>query len=195
MFSPVIFFKSLPPSSTAKICNHVANLSDIHHSLDKMSEGMHSDSEMDGASTGSLSPIFDDFHRWQAHIALKNFGEGLHAAGQAIFPDHSRPQYSNVYVLMLCWEDADPHNPIPTDISRLYNVFENTYHFETEIWRIPNENCHVEVNQKILDFVRLGGDSPDDLKIVFYSGQSRLNKNKKLAWTRYERPPYFSVKD
>jgi hypothetical protein len=162
-------------------------------SSERMSEGMHSDSEMDNASTNSSAPSFDDFHRWQAHITLKNFGEGLHAAAQAIFPDQSRPQYSKVYVLMLCWEDTDPHKPIPTDMSRLFDVFDNIYHFETEIWRIPNENCHVEANQRILDFMRLGGDSPDDLKIVFYSGQARLNKNKKLAWTRYESPIAPSV--
>lgn len=155
-------------------------------SSEAMSEGMHSDSELDNASTNSSSPSFDDFHRWQAHIALKNFGEGLHAAAQAIFPDQSRPQYRHVYVLMLCWEDEDPSEPIPADMSRLFSAFDNTYHFQTEIWRIPNENCHVETFQRILGFVRTGGDSPDDLKIVYYTGQARLNKNKKLAWTRYE---------
>jgi hypothetical protein len=162
-------------------------MSDVQNTAnsERTSEGMQSDSDLDNASLGSASSSFDDFHRWHALIALKNFGEGLHAATQAIFPSESRPRYSRVHVLMLCWEDETPNQPLSPEMGRLLDVFEDIYHFETEVWRIPNENCHVEVNQRILDFVRPGGDSDEHLKIVYYSGQARLDRNKRLVWTRY----------
>jgi hypothetical protein len=56
----------------------------------------------------------------------------------------------------------------------LYNIFKGVYHFDTEVWDIPDEDCHVEVNQKILDFSKTGGNSKDDLKIVYYAGHGRL---------------------
>ena len=122
----------------------------------RMSEEAQSDSEIENTSLGSTPSSFDDFHRWQAHIGLKNFGDGLHAAAQAIFPSESGSQYSKVYVLMLCWENETPDQPLPIDIGRLFKVFEGVYHFATEVWRIPNENSQVEIDQRILDFVSLG---------------------------------------
>ena len=152
----------------------------------RTSEEMQSDSDLDNASLSTTPSSFDGFHRWQAHIALKNFGEGLHAAAQAIFPSERRPPYSKVYVLMLCWEDETANQRLSTEMDQLFNVFKDVYHFETEVWRIQEEDCHLDVNQRVLDFVRLGGDSDEHLKIVYYSGQARLDRNKKLVWTRYE---------
>ncbi|TVY85278.1 Cholesterol oxidase [Lachnellula suecica] len=164
--------------------------------MDRRREEIQSDSDLDNSSVSDTASSFDDFHRWQAHIDLKTFGEGLHAAAQAIFPTESRSQYSKVYVLMLCWEDEDPNEPVSYEMGRLFNVFENIYRFETEIWRIPNENCHIETRQKISDFISLGGDCDEHLKIVYYSGHARLDKNKRLAWTsgrRNSRSKYPTV--
>lgn len=86
---------------------------------------------------------------------------------------------------MLSWEDEDFDHPISPDLTDLFKTFKNVYHFDVEHWRIPIVGCHVETNQRILDFVRLGGDSEEDLKIVFYAGQSKLIKNGSIAWIRY----------
>lgn len=158
----------------------------MQDTVERTNGDLGSDSDLENTSPSTSPSSFDDFHRWQAHIALKNFGEGLHAAAKAIFPDDSRPQYSNVYVLMICWNDEDSNQPIFRDTAGLFHVFNDIYHFETEVWRIPNENSHAEISQRIQDFVKLGGDSDNDLKIVYYNGQAQLDRSKKLAWTRYE---------
>ena len=118
------------------------------------------------------------------HIALKRFGEDLHAAARAVFPNESRSRYSKVTVLMLSWEDEDPNLPVSIEISRLYDVFSKTYRFDVEMWKIPDRNCHFEVNQKIGKFVTPRDDDREHLKIVYYAGHGRLTKNRTLAWTR-----------
>jgi len=148
-------------------------------------EEMQSESDLDNTGLSTTPSSFDEFHRWQAHIALENFGEGLHAAAQAIFPSERRFPYSKVYVLMLCWDDERANQHLEKDMDRLSDVFKNVYHFETEFWRIPDEDSNLDVNQKVLDFVSLGGDRFEDLKIIYYTGRARLNKNKSLVWTRY----------
>jgi hypothetical protein len=151
---------------------------------DVVSEGMLSDSEQEYASLNTAPPSFDQFDRWQAHIGLKTFGEGLHAAARAVFPNESRSRYTKVYVLMIRWKDEDLSSPVSIEIRKLFNVFKDTYQFEVEIWTIPDTGSHVDTNQKILDFVKLGGDSDEHLKIVYYAGNAKLTKNKRLAWTR-----------
>ena len=164
------------------------------HGDETMSDGMMSDSEPDYSSLNTTPQSFDDFDRWQAHIGLKTFGEGLQAAAQAIFPNESRSRYTKVYVLMIYWENQDWQTEDPTlrisrEVSNLQNTFVDIYNFQTEVWTIPDESCHLEVNQKILDFVKLGGDSDDHLKIVYYAGHTKLTKNRRLAWTRYVSRP------
>jgi hypothetical protein len=151
---------------------------------DVVSEGMLSDSDQEYASLNTTPPSFDQFDRWQAHIGLETFGEGLHAAAQAVFPNESRSRYTKVYVLMIRWEAEDLNSPLSIEIRKLFNVFKDIYQFEVEIWEIPDTGSHVDTNQKILDFVKLGGDSDEHLKIVYYAGHAKLTKNKRLAWTR-----------
>jgi hypothetical protein len=87
---------------------------------------------------------------------------------------------------MLKWRDEDPKLPVSYDISKLQDVFERIYGFDTELWDIPDEDCHTEVNQKIIDFSRLGGNSKEDLKILFYAGHGKITSQRLLSWTRYE---------
>jgi hypothetical protein len=149
-------------------------------------EGIGSESEQEYPSRNTTPPpSLGEFERWQAHIGLQKFGEGLNAAAKAIFPSDGRPQYSKVYVLMLSW---DVEGSAVSGISRLSSIFKGVYHFDVESWIIPSEGSQATTTQKILDFVRLGGDSEDDLKIVFYAGQTRLIKNKDLALTRFVDP-------
>jgi hypothetical protein len=136
--------------------------------------------------TVTSPPRADEIDRWQHHIAFEQFGRDLNVAAAALFPKRTKSRYKNVFVLMLKWDDEDPNLSVSLEIQRLYNVFKGVYHFETEVWNIPDEDCHVEVNQKVLDFSRIGGNSKDDLKIVYYAGHGKLMKNRLLLWTRYE---------
>ena len=129
-------------------------------------------------------PRADEIDRWQHHIAFQQFGEDLRSAAAALFPNTATSRYKNVYVLMIMWEDEDPKLPVSDEIKKLERVFKNIYHFNTEVWSIPDLDCHAEVNQKILDFTRSGGNFKDDLKIVFYAGHAKLTMNRLLSWTR-----------
>lgn len=137
------------------------------------------------SSPVTTPPTLDDIDRWQCHIGLQEFGKGLGAAAKAVFPNNSKSRYTQVFVLMLRWEDEDPRLPVSLEIDKLKDVFANVYHFQTEVWDIPDDNkCHAKLNQKILDFVLEGNDSTEHLKIVYYAGHARLAKNRLLTWTR-----------
>jgi hypothetical protein len=162
-------------------------MADAHH-IDVVaadeSEGIASDSEQDYPSRSTTPPTLEEFERWQAHIGLQKFGEGLNAAAKAIFPNDGRSRYSKVYVLMLSWEDVTLQSP-GSEFINLFNVFKDIYHFEVESWTIPSEFSKSATSQKISDFASLGGDSDDDLKILYYAGQTRLIRNRELAWTKF----------
>jgi hypothetical protein len=129
-------------------------------------------------------PRADEIDRWQHHIAFRQFGKNLRSAAAALFPNTATSRYKNVHVLMIRWEDEDPKLPVSEEIRKLERVFKNVYHFKTEVWCIPDLDCHAEVNQKILDFKRVGGNCKDDLKIVYYAGHAKLTINRLLSWTR-----------
>ena len=137
------------------------------------------------SSPNSIPLTPDDISRWQCHMDLQDFGESLHAAAKAVFPNTSKSRYKKVSVLLLSWEDEDPKLPVSLEIEQLDNVFKNLYGFETEIWEIPNQNCHGMLNRKILDFVMTEDDPADQLFIVYYGGHAKLTKDRLLSWTRF----------
>jgi hypothetical protein len=131
----------------------------------------------------SQSSSFVDMNRWQANMGLKTFGESLHAAAQALFPHQNRARYSKVYVLLVRWE-TEPELSVSKDLSRLYSVFKDVYHFDTSVWKISDEGSQAEADKKIEEFVSLGGNSEDHLKIVCYAGNCLRTESKGLSWTR-----------
>jgi hypothetical protein len=144
----------------------------------------HKDSTQGSSLNSTPPPTGYDLDKWLYHTGFKEWGDDLHEAAKAVFPNTAPARYRNVYVLMLKWEDEDPNLPVSREITRLFKVFQDLYRFQTEVWDIKEVACHAEVNQKILDFSRLGGDSKEDLKIVYYAGHGKLTKNRLLSWTR-----------
>jgi hypothetical protein len=88
-----------------------------------------------------------------------------------------------VYVLLICWETQDPKLPVECEIRGLRKVLENVYKYDVEEFRIPDSGSHAEVSEKINSFVKVGGNSNNDLKIVYYAGHSRLSRTKELVWS------------
>lgn len=130
-------------------------------------------------------PSFHELDKLQYHIDLHDVGERLQNAANAAFPNDKRMRYSTVYVLMVCWEDEDPNLPVSIEVDELCDVFHKVYRFIVDVWKIPKEGSHKKLNQKVLDFVELGGDSKDDLKIVYYGGHGMLAHNRHSCWARY----------
>jgi hypothetical protein len=142
--------------------------------------------EMDRASSSSSTPptSFVDMNRWQANMGLETFGSSLHAAAQALFPHQNRARYTKVYVLLARWE-TEPELSVSKDISRLFTVFRDLYLFDTEIWKISDEGSQAEADKRVEDFIQLGDNSEDHLKIVCYAGNCLTTETRGLAWTRY----------
>jgi hypothetical protein len=147
-------------------------------------EVQYDDATQNSSRSTTPPPPASNFDKWLFHTRFEMFASDLHEAAKAVFPNTASARYRNVYVLMFKWEDEDPNLPVWLEIRRLFDVFTKLYHFQTEIWDIKDLDCHVEVNQKILDFTRLGGDSKEDLKVVYYAGHGKLTKNRLLSWTR-----------
>jgi len=136
------------------------------------------------SSSTAPPPTPHDIDRWGKHTSLQEFGEGLQSAARALFPNETKSRYTSVTVLVLSWQDEDPNLPVSLEISRLVDVFKNIYHFDVDEWKIPNQNSHWAVNQKIMTFVAPGPNDKEHLKIVYYAGHARLTKTRLLEWTR-----------
>ncbi|KAF8866141.1 hypothetical protein BDZ45DRAFT_333428 [Acephala macrosclerotiorum] len=137
----------------------------------------------DASTTIPLTP--DDISRWQCHINLETFGQGLHAAAKAVFPNTSKTRYKKVSVLMLCWDDEDPNLPVSDEIKRLDDVFKNNFGFDTNVWKIPGRNSHAKLTQRILDLIDTEDDPKDHLFIVYYGGHAKLTHDRLLSWTSW----------
>ena len=74
--------------------------------------------------------------------------------------------------------------PVSVEVEPLRDVFLELYGFETEIWHIPNENSHNELNRQVIDLVSMVGNSHDLLKIVYYAGHGMLTKIRRAVWAR-----------
>lgn len=74
--------------------------------------------------------------------------------------------------------------PVSLEVHELGVVLASIYSYEVQIYRIPRSGSHKKLNQKILDFVELGGDSKEDLKIVYYGGHGMLAQNRQPCWVR-----------
>ena len=113
------------------------------------------------------------------------FAVELQGAAKSLYLNGNRSRYSNVYVLILRWESEDPKLPVSCEIEELYKVLDETYHYDIEVFQIPDNRSHAKVSQKINTFIELNNDSNLDLKIVYYAGHSILSKTRDLIWSRY----------
>jgi hypothetical protein len=126
----------------------------------------------------------DELDRLLSHTTLQRFGEGLQIAANTIFPNADRQtKYSRTSVLLLYWDEEDPKLPVLGELSELSTTLRDVYHYDVEIWAIPSENSYRKLSRKILDFVDLG-DEKDHLKIVYYGGHGRLDRDKKLCFSK-----------
>ena len=125
-----------------------------------------------------------DLDQLQYHISLQEIGQKLQRAANLAYPNDKRMRYTAVYVLLLCWEDEDPNLPVSIELDELRRIFMDKYCFNVEVWKIPSQGSHKKLNQKVLDFVELGGDNKDELKIVYYGGHGMLAHNRQSSWAR-----------
>ncbi|TVY45494.1 hypothetical protein LSUB1_G000873 [Lachnellula subtilissima] len=133
-----------------------------------------------------------DLDRLNYHVGLRDFGTSLQKAANAVFASDRRSRYTRVSALLLSWEDEDPRLPVSLEIRDLKHVFITLYGFEVQEWQIPAVDSHVELNMRVLQFLKDGGSG--HLKIVYYAGHGKLSNHGQAIWTSHrnecrERPP------
>lgn len=131
------------------------------------------------------SNVFRQPAQWQQHITLPEFTQKLDAALQGVFPNQNRSRYTKVFVLLVRWEVGDPKLPVYIEIEALRQVFSDVFHFDVELFEIPSTRSHMAMSRKIWEFAMSNGDSPNDLKIFYYGGHSKLTESKDLILSRY----------
>jgi hypothetical protein len=134
------------------------------------------------SNNSSIPPRGEEIDRWQRHISLQNFAKDVERAAKSVYANESRSRYSQVHVLLLKWKTEDPKLPVSYEIAELCRVLDQVYHYDIQIFEIPDQRSHARVNEKISAFIAIDDDSKDDLKIVYYGGHSRLSATKDLVW-------------
>ena len=117
-------------------------------------------------------------------MTLSDFTNDLSLAVERTFPNKDRSRYTRVFVLLMRWEIGDPKLPVEIEMEQLREVFEDMFHFEVEIFKIPQAESHNKTNEKISDFVRYHGNSKNHLKIVYYAGHSTRDTYKNLIFCK-----------
>lgn len=111
---------------------------------------------------------------------FETFARHLQDAAMLIQRQTDIPQYTDVSVLMLRWEDDDSPDD---DLVALENLFSTAYHFHTQRWQIPNcPNPSIKLGVQIASF--LDKPRPDHLLIIYYAGHGFFGPDKHLYWAR-----------
>ena len=110
---------------------------------------------------------------------IKAFGDILDEAATAAFPNRGLARYKEVHVLLLSWEDDNLG--VINEVVELDDVFRNTYHYQTETWKIPSTRSHNSLAAKIVKFLD-DYESQDNLLITYYGGHGEMNDDRQCVW-------------
>ena len=106
---------------------------------------------------------FANFHLKDLEI----FGQYLEQAANAAFPKRSS-RYTEVHVLLLSWERDNLG--VLKELFELHEVFQQTYHYEVELWGIPNNHSYRALRKRLSKYLD-DFENKDFLLIVYYGGR------------------------
>lgn len=75
-------------------------------------------------------------------------------------------QCDTLECMCFCYAE-DPGLLISGEVESWREVFQATYHFDVDVWRIPRDRSHRCLTRKVFDFIGLGGDNKDHLQIIY----------------------------
>ncbi|KAI0186323.1 hypothetical protein EV127DRAFT_174009 [Xylaria flabelliformis] len=109
----------------------------------------------------------------------------LESVASKILSTPHRSRYSNVYALLIYWQDEHESN-IAGAVEELAEVFQKCYHYVHEIIKIPSTARDGYSNpwrwlSKIINEFIDKSDTRDTLKIVYYNGYSYLDENREMV--------------
>ncbi|RYC63294.1 hypothetical protein CHU98_g2911 [Xylaria longipes] len=109
----------------------------------------------------------------------------LESIASKILSTPYRSRYSNVYALLIYWQDEHESN-IAGAVEELADVLQKCYHYVHEIVKIPSaardgySNPWRWLSRIINEFIDKS-DTRDTLKIVYYNGYSYLDDNREMV--------------
>ncbi|KAL8936126.1 MAG: hypothetical protein Q9216_005093 [Gyalolechia sp. 2 TL-2023] len=114
----------------------------------------------------------------------------LNQALSAAFPKSSRSRYTDVYVLLISWEDDDLG--VATEVDELEILFRQLYQYKTDHWKIPSTKSHNAVVRRIMQSLE-EFESIDKLLIVYYGGHGYMNEDRQCVWLCNQQPAAATV--
>jgi hypothetical protein len=139
-------------------------------------------SEHDEESSDGEISIPSDYKPYEPYTLAK-LDRDLHTAAEAMFP-HTDAHKSNIWVLIIYWGSQEHMGGAVADIKEhLEPVFREKCGYITDTFKIPQDNPEQALVERLAEFVQLGGNSPDDVKIVYYAGYGRNVSDYEQVWT------------
>jgi hypothetical protein len=87
-----------------------------------------------------------------------------------------------VHVLLLRWEHDDLG--VAREITKLKDVFERCYNFNTEEWNIPPHDSHIKLAGRLFEFLNIS-NAEDKMLIVYYGGHGEMDNDRRCVWRWY----------
>lgn len=116
-------------------------------------------------------------------MTLEKLDRHLHTAAGAMFPHAAAPK-ATIWALIIYWDSQEFIGGSLADLKEhLEPVFREKCGYITDTFKIPQDNPEQALVERLAEFVQLGGDSPDDLKIVYYAGYARDVNPFEQVWT------------
>jgi hypothetical protein len=121
-----------------------------------------------------------DTSRVNYHVEdIRDFVKKVEQATLAAFPNKHSTRYSGVFALLLSWEEDDLS--VITEVEALQKVFDERYGFTAEEWKIPSEDSHEELGDRLRAFTKSYAKD-DTLLIIYYGGHGFLNRARQSVW-------------
>jgi hypothetical protein len=137
-------------------------------------------------------PVAPQYPNGNATHHLNTLSEFVEAVAEGlsrvVFP-RSQQEYSTVHVLMISWEDDDLGTA--ADLQRLKRIFEDTYKFTTDHFKIPsNDIPDFDLEEVLTTTKKRHGRNEDGLIIVCYGGHGEIDKSTQHSiWKAWKFPP------
>jgi hypothetical protein len=131
-----------------------------------------------------LAPRTHDSSLAEQHIPnIAHLAADLEASVQAVWPRRHDFRYSKVQVLLISWGEDDLG--VVKEVTDLQKVFEDLYHYEVKLYRIPSVKPDKALKRRMLEF--LDSDREDTLLILYYAGHAKKSpqSNEAPIWLAY----------
>jgi hypothetical protein len=128
---------------------------------------------------GNVTPHLETISEFVTAVA-----EGL---SRVAFP-RSQQQYSKVHVLLISWVEDDLGTA--EDLLHLKQIFEDTYNFSTNHFKVPSEDPEFFLDEIIASTKAAHGRNDDGLLIIYYGGHGEIDKSTQHSiWKAWKFPP------